>query len=155
MSHPHFALSPLKPTASYPVNLALARFTGSITRSVHLFMPHWQMLLAFFEQTGWRINESRRAFPRLWIEQAHAEAVLKKKLAADPSLAIVHYEFGLSPDGERDDWVLLSSGLCARISDAIGNGVMEAAAPELHNYLGSTSIEWRECGGMHGLFVNC
>lgn len=153
MSHPHFSLSALNPTAEYPINRALMKFPKLARSAGSLFGVHMEMLIAFFQDMNWNVDYSFRTLPRLRSERTQAETTLKGKFSSDMGLSMADYEFDLPWQTERDHFLLLSNGLCASIGVALDDDTMKRKAPKLYEWLVPKALAWKACGGMHGVLV--
>ena len=147
-------LFPLNPTVAYPAIGPLSNIDAPShykrRGSISLSQPAWEALAVFILRDEWEIGYSCKTLPRPYIARTHAEAALKKLLAFDSKLRMVDYEIELTQHADKEQFFLLSSGLCSNIGGALESGLMEREAPELHKQLASQSIAWKECGGMHG-----
>ncbi|MFM0296794.1 MULTISPECIES: hypothetical protein [Paraburkholderia] len=147
-------LRPLNPTVAYPASGPHANI-GVLSHykqrgSISLSPPAWEALAEFVLRDEWEIGYSCTTLPRPYVARTHAELALKKKMALESNLRMVDYEIELPKHADKEQFFLLSSGLCSSIGHALESGLMEREAPELHKQLASQSIEWKECGGMHG-----
>jgi len=154
VSRSHYSFSPLKPSPDYPVNPALMKFYPAYRgRSIYLPAEVWKALGVFFDQMAWDVEWTTCAMPRLWIEQAHARGRLEKRLALDDARTVVQYEWKSPYEPWPDNYMLLSRGLCVGVANSIASGSMEHQTPQLYAALAPSLVEWRECGGLSGMYM--